>query len=149
MKLVPWVRQGLESVRQDIEKEKLTIRERIRQGELIARKAWDFTVAASNAYREALDISDEDLKTMEDLDAYVVVTLPDHRQVHLVAKHTCGAPYGGTWVTLLQARLQGIQMLGIGGGTTFIAALSAEDQKLVLEAIARGDTRIAKGRIWP
>lgn len=142
MSLIPWRNQNLE-------KRQSTIGDRIRQGDELARKAWCFTVIASNAYREALDLSNEDLETMEHLDAYVVVTLPDNRQVYLVPTHTCGAPYGATWTNLIQARLPGVNMPGIGGGTTFIAALSAEDQKLVCEAINRGNTRIAKGRVWP
>ena len=99
MDLIPWRSQNLT-------KKNSTIGEQVRQGGLISRQAWEFVVAASNAYQEALDLNDEDIVTMERLDGYIVVMLPEHRRVYIVAKCTCGCPYGGTWATILQARLQ-------------------------------------------
>jgi hypothetical protein len=145
MSIVPWKNEGL----QQTAVAEPTIGERVRVGEQLAQEAWRQVVIASKAYCQALDLTEKDLEAMEHHQAHVVVMLVDDRQVNLVPKRTCGAPYGDTWVMLLQARLEGAEVKGIGGGTTFITALSADDHQQVVQAIARRATRIAKGRIWP
>ena len=146
MAIVPWKNQDIETRE---EREKVTIGDRVRRGAWLTQEAWQQVLAASNQYQEALDLKENDLEVMDANDAVVLVTLPENRRVYLVAKNTCGAPYGGTWVTILQPRLQGTDMPGIGGGTTFISALSTEDHRLVLQAIKDGHTEFVRKRIWP
>ncbi len=127
---------------------KLTVGDQVRAVNELARKAWEFTVSSSKAYQQALNLSDDDIETMDHHDACVLVTLPTGREICIIAKNTCGSPYGSTWTMLLQVRTKP-ELPGIGGGTTFISALPIEDHNLVLEAIALGKTKIIKARVWP
>ncbi len=127
----------------------ISIGDRIRAGARFANEAWLLVILRSNEYQKALDLRDRDVEAMEHLDSVIVVSLENRPEIYLVAKSTCGSPYGGTWTTLIQPRIQGINIPGLGGGTTFIAALSEEYHRLILEAISNNKTSIQSKHIWP
>jgi hypothetical protein len=109
---------------------------------------WNTVNSYSTEYAEALHINAQQIQQMEELESIVVVNSPKGI-INLIAKNTCGAPYGDTWRYLLQARPANLKITGVGGGTTFISALDSKDHEMVLAAIKEGKYKLKKGHLWP
>lgn len=154
-----------------------SIGDQIRFAEKKTIQAWHYVKDASSQYCQALNMSSNDIETLEDLNGYVSVLLfnkqtiqqlPENiggniesdnqtvvlesysfTEVRLIPKNTCGAPYGGGWEHLLQPRLPNGELPGFGGGTSYIAGLPPEINNEIIKAIKAGRVTIKKGRIWP
>jgi hypothetical protein len=120
-----------------------TIRDQIRSKRREEITQWDETVKDSREFCRLLGLSDPDLEDLDDLDSGICVPT-NYGYVWLLPKNTCGAPYGATWTLLLQARPAYREIVGVGGGTTFIATLESYEREEVLEAIRKGQAYVEK-----
>lgn len=103
----------------------------------------------SQQYAQALAITSSEVETLENFDGVVVVRTASFGEIKIIAKNTCGASFGASWQLLLQARPTHRPVIGLGMGTGFITALTAEEFNEVLKAIKAGNTRLATERVWP
>lgn len=126
----------------------MTIGDRVRMAKSVAVECWRIVKQRSAEYAAALAMCERDIDDLEHLKGIVVVRTAKG-EIFLTPKNTCGCPYGDTWHHLLQARSPNRPSIGIGGGTTFIAALNPEIHGLVMKAIRLGQTEVRQGQIWP
>lgn len=120
-----------------------TIREQINFLRYQDIHVWDQAVRDSKEYCRMLGIWGSDLEHLEDLNSGISVPTP-YGYVWLLYKNTCGSPYGSTWTPLLQARPAYREIVGIGGGTTFVAVLEDYEKEAVLVAIHEGKANVEK-----
>ncbi len=113
------------------------------------RKLWRQVRSHSNAYAQALNLSEQQIESLYKEGGSIVVPTASHGIVRIFGKNTCVHDYGGTWQTVLQARTAHSPLKGIGQGTTFIAALSPEALDEVLHSISRGHEYHTQDHVWP
>ncbi len=123
-----------------------TFRERAEAGRAHDLDIWETVQRHSAAYVEALDLTEEDVRWLE---------RTGHSKdqlegagpfgVALYVEHVCGAPYGGPWVDLVQAKPRGSRWGGgrpgsgrfkhAGGGTSYISVLDEDLHKKLVAAL--------------
>lgn len=128
---------------------RLSVGERLRIAQRHAHQAWSLVCDHSQQYAQALGMTENEIRTLENFDGVVVVSTSSFGEIKLIAKNTSGASFGASWQLLLQARPMHRAVIGLGMGTGFIAALTAEEITEVLEAIKAGNTRLVTERVWP